>query len=95
MTTKTITIAQLHTDYAPAIADEAGLDLADYSKDANGLASLLHDATDGIDPQIGEWLEEAADDLTAIARLGDNGPKTQKLLKKIDRALYYATSDLV
>jgi hypothetical protein len=94
MATKTITIDQLHADYAQPIADEAGLDTSDYDRDAAGLASLLRDASDGIDPQVAEWLEDAADGLNAVALLGDDGPKTQELLKEIDRALYQVRNDL-
>ena len=92
--TKTVTVDQLITDYAKTIGDETGLDPADYDRDAAGLASLLHDAADGIGGHVAEWLEEAAADLTAIVRLGDDGPKTQNLLKKIRGALYEVEADL-
>lgn len=93
---KTITVDQLITEYAAPIADAAGLDASEYASTADGLASLLHDTADGLSPmdQTGEWLEGAASDLGAIARLGGTDKKTQEVLRRIDRNLYEAKSDL-
>ncbi|MBL3664490.1 hypothetical protein JL475_00320 [Streptomyces sp. M2CJ-2] len=91
-----ITADNLITEYAEPIADAVGLDHADYPRTADGLATLLRDAADALGSldQSRDWLEEAADDLNAVARLGDDGPKTQELLKWVDNALYEAKSDL-
>ncbi|MEV0779206.1 hypothetical protein [Streptomyces sp. NPDC050428] len=94
--TKTITVDQLIAEYAGPIADSVGLTATDYDATAGGLTNLLRDAADRLSSmdQTGEWLEEAAAELDAIARLGDGGPKTQELLKSIDSTLYEAKSDL-
>jgi hypothetical protein len=94
MPTKTVTIQQLITDYAETIANEAGLDLDDYPASADGLASLLRDAASDMPGQVADWLDDVADDLAAIALLGDDGPKTQELLRNVDRVLYEAANDL-
>jgi len=44
--------------------------------------------------QTRDWLEDAASDLDAIARLGDGGSRTQKLLDSIDTMLFEAKSEL-
>jgi GGDEF domain-containing protein len=93
MPAKTVTVDQLHADYAQTIADETGLDPADYTRDAAGLANLLYDATDGVSEQVGEWLGEAATALSLVPLLGDD-PKTQDLLRRADQALYAAKTDL-
>lgn len=94
MTTKTVTVDQLITEYAESIADEAGLDISDYDTTASGLASLLRDTAGGCNDQVAEWLEEAAANLDAVSQLGDGGSETQKLLKNADRNLYEAKADL-
>ncbi|MEV8398851.1 hypothetical protein [Streptomyces niveus] len=96
MATKTITVDQLIAEYAEPIAGEVGYDPADYDATAQGLATLLRDVANELSSmdQTSEWLQDAAADLDAIARLGDDGPKAQKLLKRIDSTLYEAKSDL-
>ena len=94
MATRTITIESLIEDFAGTIADEAGLDAADYEPTADGLAKFLKDAAEGFSPTDQEWLGSAAENLNAIARLGDDGPKTQQLMKSIDSALYQVYADL-
>ncbi|MFF2852644.1 hypothetical protein ACFVT5_41085 [Streptomyces sp. NPDC058001] len=91
-----VTVDGLIAEYAEPIADAVGLDHADYDTTADGLATLLRAAADDLGSldQSRDWLEEAADDLTAIARLGDGGPKTQELLKRVDNTLYEAKADL-
>lgn len=98
MPTQTITAVSLFTRYANPIADEAGLDLADYARTASGLASFLRDAARDLDVfptgQIGAWLDAAAGDLATVAYLSDRDPGAQALLGRVDTALYNATSDL-
>ncbi|MFJ3699522.1 hypothetical protein ACIPW9_36260 [Streptomyces sp. NPDC090052] len=98
MTTKTkrkpITIDQLIAEYAAPIATAVGLDDGEYDSTAEGLAGLLRYAVDQADSQTADFLEEAASDLDAVARLGGTGSKTQKVLKRIDGLLYEAKSDL-
>ncbi len=93
---RTITTDSLITEYAEPIASSVGLTASEYDRTEEGLASLLCDAADRLSPmdQTGEWLEEAAADLDAIARLGDGGSKTRKLLKRIDATLHEAKSEL-
>jgi len=96
MPTQTATIESLIAEYAAPIADVMGLDADDYERTTGGLSTLLSDAADRLtsQDQTRDWLTDAAADLDAIARLGDDGPKTQKLLARIDRTLYEANEDL-
>ena len=96
MTTRTVTVAQLIADYAEPIAGSAGFDPSEYDQDAAGLATLLHDVAEDFSPtdQTRQWLVDAATGLYAIAQLGDDGPKTQELLTRIDSMLYDAKADL-
>lgn len=91
-----ITIDNLTDGYAAQIASSVGLTASDYERTANGLADLLRDAADrlGSIDQVIDWLAEAADDLTAVARLGDGGAKEQQLLGRVDTTLYEAWADL-
>jgi hypothetical protein len=90
------TTGSLIATYAQPIADSAGLTATEYASTEEGLAALLRDAAEQLTPmdQTGQWLEDAATDLDAIARLGDDGPRTQKLLNGVDAALYEAKTDL-
>jgi hypothetical protein len=96
MTTRTITIDSLIAAYAQPIALSVDLDPSDYDQTADGLATLLREATTQLRPldQTAGWLEDAAADLDALARLGGDNPETQKLLSRIDGALYDAKSEL-
>jgi hypothetical protein len=96
MSTSTITVESLVAEYAEPIASSVDLTASEYDPSAEGLASLLRDTSDRLAPmdQTADWLEGAASDLDAIARLGDDGPKTQELIRRIDSALYEAKSDL-
>ena len=91
-----MTIDSLIAHYAKPIADSAGLDPSDYDKTAAGLASLLSDTSACLSPadQTRDWLEDAAADLDAIARLAHDNPAIQKLLARVDSTLYEAKSDL-
>jgi hypothetical protein len=91
-----ITIEGLIGEYAVPIAGSVGLAAAEYDRTAEGLASLLRDTADrlGAMDQIRDWLEEAAADLEAVARLGDGGSRTQELLDGVDTTLYEARTDL-
>jgi hypothetical protein len=86
----------LFAAYASPIAHSAGIDPADYDRTPDGLASLLRDTAEDMAPtdQTRQWLQDAAADLDAIARLGDDGAKTQELLDRIDATLYEAKRDL-
>lgn len=90
------TTDSLIAEYAQPIADTVGLDASEYDQTADGLASLLRDTANRLSSmdQTRDWLEDAAADLDAIARLGDGGAKTQKLLDSIDSTLYEAKSEL-
>jgi hypothetical protein len=94
--TRTVTVDQLIAQYAEPIATAVGLDHAEYDRTADGLARLLLDTADRLSSmdQTGDWLEEAATDLAAVARLGDDGAKTHKLLESIDANLYEAKAEL-
>lgn len=94
--TNTVTVDQLIAEYAQPIAESVGFDPADYDPTIDGFTNLLSEVADGLGPmdQPREWLEEAAADLNAIALLGGDNKKTQKLLKRVDRTLYEAKSDL-
>lgn len=96
MTATTVTVASLIAECAGPIADAVGLDASDYDQTASGFASLLRDTANRLSPmdQTRGWLDDSAADLDAIDRLGDDGPKTQELLRRIDSALYEAKSDL-
>lgn len=91
-----VTVDSLISTYAPSIANEAGVDPADYNPTAGGLASLLRDTAEQLATldQTRDWLEDAATNLEAIARLGDNGPRTRDLLARISTALYNARGEL-
>jgi len=90
------TTDSLIADYAKPIANSVDLAASDYDQTAEGLASLLRDAANclGSMDQTRDWLDAAAADLDAIARLGDGGAKTQRLLDRIDSTLYEAKSEL-
>jgi hypothetical protein len=90
------TTDSLIANYANPIANGVDLTASDYDHTAERLASLLRDAANQLSPmdQTRDWLDEAAADLDAIARLGDGGAKTQKLLDRIDATLYEAKSEL-
>lgn len=90
------TTDSLIADYAKPIANSVDLTASDYDQTAEGLASLLRDTANRLSPmdQTRDWLDEAAADLDAIARLGDGGAKTQKVLDRIDSTLYEAKSEL-
>lgn len=98
MPAQTITVESLIANYAQPIADEAGLDLADYDRTPAGLTSLLRDAFCDLDAfptgQIGAWLDAAVGDLATVAYLGDETPGVQTLFARVDTALYNATSEL-
>ena len=93
---RTITTDSLITEYAEPIASSVGLTASEYDRTEEGLASLLRDTADRLSSmdQTRDWLEDAAADLDAIARLGDGGSKTQKLFGRIDTTLYEAKSEL-
>lgn len=91
---KPLTVDRLITEYAAPIADTVGDDASEYDATAAGLASLLRYAADQADSQTADFLEEAAADLDAVARLGGTDAKTQKVLQRIDSNLYEALSDL-
>ena len=95
MATKTLTTSDLIDTYAQPIAVTVDLDHTEYERTADGFASLLRDTANRLSPidSTRDWLEAAAD-LDAIARLGDDGDKTQRLLKSIDNTLYEAQSEL-
>ena|SRR5882757_7972113 len=90
------TTDSLISEYAEPIADSVGLDASEYDRTPDGLASLLRDTANRLSPmdQTRDWLEDAASDLDAIARLGDGGSRTQKLLDSIDTMLFEAKSEL-
>ncbi|MFE2633955.1 hypothetical protein ACFXKF_04035 [Streptomyces scopuliridis] len=94
--TSNVTAESLFAEYAEPIASSVGLTATEYDRTEEGLASLLCDTANRLSPldQTGEWLEEAASDLDAIARLGSANKKTQRLFTRIDRALYDAKSEL-
>jgi len=96
MPAKTLTVSGLIDTYAQPIADAVTLDHTEYDRTPDGFASLLRDTADQLSAidQTRDWLEEAASGLDAIARLGDDGDRTQRLLKGIDSALYNAKGEL-
>jgi hypothetical protein len=88
-------VADLYEKYAARIAATVDLDAADYDNTAAGLAGLLTDVVDRLGhDQVVDWLEEAADNLNAVARLGGDNEETRGLLREVDAALYEATGDL-
>lgn len=95
-TAQTITATSLYAEYAAPIANAVNLDPADYEATADGLSQLLTDTAECLSPmdQTRDWLEDAAADLDAIARLGGDDKKTRQLLKRVDSALYDARSEL-
>lgn len=96
-TAQTVAVGDLHAKYAAQIAEAGNLDATDYEPTADGLSQLLRDTAEQLSPsdQTRDWAEDAAADLDAIARLGDDGPKTQRLLKRVGSALYDIRSELV
>lgn len=90
------TVDSLIAKYAEPIADSVNLDASEYDKDAEGLASLLRATAGRLGPidQTGGWLKDAASDLDAVARLGDDGPKTHEVLDRIDSTLYEVRHEL-
>jgi hypothetical protein len=96
-TTQAITAESLADEYASVIASSVELEAADYDSTEDGLASLLRDAAErlGSMDQTGEWLEDAASDLDAIARLGSDNESTQLLFARVDGALYEVKSELI
>lgn len=95
MATKTTSAESLHAEYAGRLTAVVGLDVTEYGATFAGLASLLRDTSgrlSPLDPNC-EWLEEAADHLTAVDLLGDS-PKAHGVLKTIDNTLYEAVSEL-
>lgn len=94
MPTKTITIQQLHTDYAATIADEAGLDLDDYAASADGLARLLVDAADGMGREVRDRLISASNGIALLDLLDADDLRAQDVLRNVDRVLYEAANDL-
>ncbi|RSN50503.1 hypothetical protein DMH12_24785 [Streptomyces sp. WAC 04229] len=96
MTTKTVTINSLITDYAQDIAAEAGLDAADYPKTAAGLSKLLTDVAHGISriDNIHSWLTDAAADLDALHRVDATSDQRNAVLARVDARLYEAHYDL-
>lgn len=94
MTTKTITIQSLHTDYAETIANEAGLDLDDYQPTADDLASLLFDAADGMSGEVRDRLILASNGFALLDLLDEGDHRAQDVLRNVDRVLYEAANDL-
>lgn len=94
--TKTVTIDKLIAEYAEPLATAVGIDLTDDDRTPHGFIQFLQAVADRLSPlDINrERLEEAARALDAIARLGDDGKKTQRLLNRVDRTLYEAREEL-
>ncbi|MFF7147510.1 hypothetical protein ACFZAO_05480 [Streptomyces griseoaurantiacus] len=92
---RTITIDSLIDDYAQDIAAEAGLDVADYPRTADGLTRLLTDtAADMPVGQVHDWLTNAAADLNAYHRADTVDGQARTLLTRVDGLLYEAQADL-
>jgi len=96
MTIKTVTISTLIDDYAQDIADEAGLDPADYTRTADGLALLLAHVAEGISPRdhTHDWLTDAVATLHALQRTDATSDQAHMLLTRVDSLLYQAQTDL-
>lgn len=90
MTTTTVDQLSLsnYAEAIEAIEAETGLDRGDYAETADGLAELLRDAASDMNDHLRDWMEDAAFDLDAIARLGDNGPRTAALLRRVNGTLH-------
>jgi hypothetical protein len=94
MPTKTITLQQLHTDYAETIANEAGLDLDDYQPTAGSLANLLLDAADGMSDEVRDRLILASNGFALLDLFAEGDQRAQDVLRNVDRVLYEAANDL-
>lgn len=92
----TSSVGQIIAAYAEPLAVVVGITFDDYYRTSDGFIQLLGDVANRLSPmsQIRDWLDEAADDLKAIARLGDSGEKTRQLLTSIDNTLYEVRADL-
>lgn len=92
----TTTFEEIITEYADRLGNALGVEVNDDDRTRNGFPGLLETCANrlsGID-QMADWLQEAANDLDAINRLGDDSDKAQSLLKQVDAALYDAVRDI-